>query len=97
MDLAPAPRPPNTSATSAAPPDPVCGAELFTGNTALLPVAVFEGKATMQQLLKNWVGSYLGNLIGCGIGVVLLLNCGLLPQVSLDLYDFFSTLELAVV
>ena len=33
----------------------VCGAELFTGNTALLPVAVYEGKATLKQLAKNWV------------------------------------------
>lgn len=32
----------------------VCGAELFTGNTALLPAAVYEGKATVPQLLKNW-------------------------------------------
>ena len=26
------------------------------------------------------VGSYLGNAIGCGIGVWMLLNCGLMPQ-----------------
>ena len=32
----------------------VCGAELFTGNTAMLPAAVYEGKATVPQLLKNW-------------------------------------------
>ncbi|PRW57490.1 nitrite transporter NAR1 [Chlorella sorokiniana] len=58
----------------------VCGAELFTGNTALLPAAVYEGKATVRQLLKNWVGSYLGNALGCALGVFLLLNCGLMPQ-----------------
>lgn len=38
----------------------VCGAELFTGNTAMLPAAVYEGKATMGQLAKNWIGSYMG-------------------------------------
>ncbi|KAL4451702.1 hypothetical protein ABPG75_007364 [Micractinium tetrahymenae] len=58
----------------------VCGAELFTGNTALLPAAVYEGKATMGQLAKNWVGSYLGNALGCALGCFLLLNCGLMPQ-----------------
>lgn len=42
----------------------ICGAELFTGNTAMLPAAVYEGKATLPQLLKNWVGSYLGNALG---------------------------------
>lgn len=38
----------------------VCGGELFTGNTAIMPAAVFEGKATLVQLAKNWAGSYLG-------------------------------------
>lgn len=41
-----------------------CGAELFTGNTAMLTAAVYEGKATWSQLTKNWIWSYLGNLIG---------------------------------
>ncbi|KAL4433475.1 hypothetical protein ABPG77_010328 [Micractinium sp. CCAP 211/92] len=58
----------------------VCGAELFTGNTAMLPAAVFEGKATLGQLAKNWAGSYLGNALGCALGCLLLLNCGLMPQ-----------------
>lgn len=71
-----------------------------------LPVAVFEGKATLRQLAKNWcvylhcctcrcacqralsmlrinatshrLGSYLGNLLGCALGVFLLLNSGLM-------------------
>lgn len=43
----------------------VCGSELFTGNTAVMTTALYEGKATPAQLLKNWVGSYLGE-IGLG-------------------------------
>jgi hypothetical protein len=35
--------------------------ELFTGNTALIPAAVMEGKATKKDMMKNWVTSYLGN------------------------------------
>lgn len=38
-----------------------CGAELFTGNTAVLTAAVYEGKATFKQLLKSWV-----SWAGCG-------------------------------
>lgn len=38
--------------------------ELYTGNTAALPVAIYEGKADMGGLLKNWFFSYAGNLVG---------------------------------
>ena len=40
------------------------GAELFTGNTALVTMAVLEKKATKEQLVKSWVASYMGNLVG---------------------------------
>lgn len=42
----------------------VCGAELYTGNTCMLPAAVYEKKATMQQLAKSWIWSWLGNVVG---------------------------------
>merc|ERR1719238_718540 len=38
------------------------GAELFTGNTALVGMAALEGEATPGQLIKSWVSSYAGNL-----------------------------------
>lgn len=38
----------------------ICGAELFTGNTAYMTTAFWEGKATGSQLLKNWFFSYIG-------------------------------------
>eukprot|EP00929_Paragymnodinium_shiwhaense_P113754 TRINITY_DN82059_c0_g1_i1.p2 TRINITY_DN82059_c0_g1~~TRINITY_DN82059_c0_g1_i1.p2 ORF type:complete len:267 (-),score=63.17 TRINITY_DN82059_c0_g1_i1:243-1043(-) len=40
------------------------GAELFTGNTALVTLALLEGKATFGQLLKSWSVSYAGNFFG---------------------------------
>jgi formate/nitrite transporter len=42
----------------------VTGAELFTGNTALVTAAVMEGKATKKDLVKNWTFSYIGNFVG---------------------------------
>ncbi|CAL5221104.1 g3237 [Coccomyxa viridis] len=42
----------------------ICGGELFTANAAMLPAAIYEGKATWLQLLKNWVFSFFGNLAG---------------------------------
>lgn len=59
-----------------------CGAELFTGNTALVTAAVLEGKADMKGLIKSWVCSYAGNMIGCGLGLLLFANTGLLPQLK---------------
>ena len=38
----------------------VCGAELFTGNTAIMTAAFWEGKATAGQVFKNLVVSYAG-------------------------------------
>jgi formate/nitrite transporter len=40
------------------------GAELFTGNTALVTMAVLEDKATTKQLAKSWLASYAGNFVG---------------------------------
>jgi len=42
----------------------VTGAELFTGNTALVTAAFVEGKIQKKDLAKNWVASYLGNFVG---------------------------------
>lgn len=41
----------------------ICGAELYTGNTAVVAAAVFEGKATWRGLLRNWALSYAGGWV----------------------------------
>jgi formate/nitrite transporter len=40
------------------------GSELFTGNTAVVTMALLEGRATLPQLLKSWTFSYAGNFVG---------------------------------
>jgi len=40
------------------------GLELATGNFALLPIAVKDGRASMGQLTYNWTWVLIGNLIG---------------------------------
>jgi formate/nitrite transporter len=42
----------------------ITGAELFTGNTALVTAAVLKGKASTRGLAKSWLFSYLGNFVG---------------------------------
>jgi formate/nitrite transporter len=40
------------------------GLELVTGNFALVPLAVREGKITLGELLSNWGWVFVGNLMG---------------------------------
>jgi formate/nitrite transporter len=56
----------------------VSGAELFTGNTALVTGAVMEGKTTKSNLIKNWTASYLGNFVGSLILAYLAFKSGTL-------------------
>lgn len=56
----------------------VCGAELFTGNTAFVMSAVLEKKATFKGLVRNWVASYAGNFIGSLLLVGLVVASGVL-------------------
>lgn len=42
----------------------VLGAELFTGNNALLVPAYMQGHYGMGTMLKNWTIVYFGNLVG---------------------------------
>ncbi len=58
------------------------GAELFTGNTFFLPLAMLEKKANFQQLVKSWVFSYLGNVVGCLLLVTAVTQTGLLAEAA---------------
>ena len=40
------------------------GLELVTGNFALVPLAVREGRTSLRALLANWGWVFLGNLVG---------------------------------
>ena len=56
----------------------IAGAELYTGNTALVTAAVIEGKASVGGLIKNWVTSYAGNLVGSLVLAWMVWQAGLL-------------------
>jgi formate/nitrite transporter len=49
----------------------ILGLELVTGNFAIIPVAVLEGKATITQMLSNWFWVIIGHLIGCAFYALL--------------------------
>ena len=43
------------------------GGQLFTGNSATVAAARFEGLVDNYELSRNWIVSLIGNVIGCGI------------------------------
>ena len=52
------------------------GLELVTGNFALVPLAVLEGRSDAGALLANWAWVFLGNLLG-GVFYALLFTASL--------------------
>jgi len=42
----------------------IAGAELFTGNTAILVPGVLSGRSPFRGLARNWALSYVGNFAG---------------------------------
>ena len=40
------------------------GSQLFTGNTASVAAALYEGLIEPSALIRNWVVTYAGNLLG---------------------------------
>lgn len=55
------------------------GMELVTGNFALVPLALREGRITWGDLLSNWGWVFLGNLLG-GMFYAVLFSRTLLPD-----------------
>ena len=51
--------------------------QLFTGNTAFMPLAVIEGRASVRQLAVNWGASFIGNLAGALLAVSAVAGAGL--------------------
>ena len=42
----------------------IAGSELFTGNNMYMPLGILAGKASWFGLIRNWVGSWVFNLVG---------------------------------
>merc|ERR1719409_2725584 len=51
------------------------GLELVTGNFAVIPMAVFAGRATVLDMLKNFACVTFGNLFGCLVYAFLFWAC----------------------
>src|SRR5215831_5030529 len=58
------------------------GLELVTGNFALLPLAVREGRSTVGALAFNWSWVFVGNLLG-SLAYAILFTVALAPDSEL--------------
>lgn len=54
----------------------IAGAELFTGNN-LMAMAWADRKISIKDLLRNWLISYFGNVVGCLLTVILVWYAGI--------------------
>ena len=57
------------------------GAELFTGDAMLAPMAAFIHKVTWMQVINLWIWVYIGNFIGSVVFAYIMANG---PFVSFD-------------
>mmetsp|Transcript_5998 Transcript_5998/g.17934 ORF Transcript_5998/g.17934 Transcript_5998/m.17934 type:complete len:306 (-) Transcript_5998:120-1037(-) len=61
------------------------GGQLFTGNAAAVPAALYEGLVTFPLLVQSWLLSFVGNMIGCA-GFALAANyCGIVTGGAAEL------------
>lgn len=68
------------------------GVELFTGNNLTMLIGFFNKKIRFSYVLKIWVISYFGNLIGAIILSFIFVNAGLAKSPTID---FFASLSQA--
>lgn len=62
------------------------GVDLFTSNTMYLTMGVLEKKSRVKDLIKVWIATYIGNLIGVLFFTFLFVNTGLFDNIQPDHY-----------
>jgi nitrite transporter NirC len=54
------------------------GSELFTGSNLVLTLGVFTRKASVRDLLANWIWTWIGNLLGSVLLALIVVRSGVL-------------------
>jgi nitrite transporter NirC len=52
------------------------GAELFTGNNMIFSLGALTGKTRVSALAKNWVWTWIGNLLGSALLALIVVKAG---------------------
>lgn len=61
------------------------GGQLFTGNSATVSAAKYEGLVTWRELWRSWGVSIAGNVVGCTLFAIAAWYIGLLTGGTADL------------
>jgi nitrite transporter NirC len=65
------------------------GSELFTGSNLVLTLGVLTRKASMRDLLANWVWTWIGNLLGSVLVAFMVVRAGLLDEATFPAINSF--------
>lgn len=60
------------------------GGDLFTGNTFYYTYAALRKKMTWMEVLKLWVSSYAGNILGAAVFAFIIFTTGLYASSSVN-------------
>lgn len=63
------------------------GAELFTGNNMTMAAGYYNKKVSLWEVIKVWILSYIGNLIGCLIFAYIFAWSGACKEILNNYYD----------
>lgn len=72
------------------------GGELFTGNNMTMAIGYFNKNVSMGSVLKVWLVSYIGNLVGCFIFGGLFILSGTCQEILTDYFSSFIMGKLEV-
>lgn len=67
------------------------GGQLFTNNAALLSLGLFSGEVSLSAFLRNWITTYLGNMLGMGAAMAVAASTGLLTATPLQVVTSLAT------
>ena len=65
------------------------GSELFTGSNLVLTLGVLSRKASVRDLLSNWLWTWVGNLLGSVLVAFMVVRRGLLDEANFPAVNAF--------
>jgi len=60
------------------------GGDLFTGNTFYYSYAAFRRKMAWQEVIKLWISSYIGNILGAAVFAFIIFTTGLFAESAVN-------------
>lgn len=72
------------------------GGELFTGNNMTMAIGAYNKRCSVKDVIKIWVISYLGNIVGTVVLSSIFVWSGASKQILTDYFNTFIDAKLAI-